>query len=491
MSDDHQEKKSLLLFQLGPVQSFIAQAETVGDLAVGSAILSEVTAEAIRVVPSYKTNLVFPSPEGNEELYGIPNRFLVFVPKGEGEEIAEACEEAARRALVNAATESYERYNRDHPGKVNNPVQFLAQINQFLQITWAVLENPTGNMGKDYKAIGKLMAMRRNTREFEQWQEEAYGQQKDILSGKEVAILDGRGAMNLIKRFKAEQEAERFKIPESLKPNKDKKGIYLAVIAMDGDRMGATLSSFPNKEEHQKFSRSLAEFATAVTSIVEKHAGRLIYAGGDDVLAIVPAKTAVKCATDLSLLFEKVKNKDNESLTASAGIAIGHSSVPLQDLVHAAHDAESRAKKTYGRNALAISIYKRSGEILEWGCKWGSKALDLYGELSTLSALNKEKQINIGRFPYKLAALLQPYALNGELDEQMQAIVMAEYDHAVEQTKDMRDEHKRERLTRKNVVAYLKECCKDTEEVSAKPEDFLNLFMMETFINRPREGEDD
>lgn len=484
MSDDN-SKNSLLLFQLGPVQSFIAQAETLGDLAVGSSILSEVTAAAIKSFDGWQDALVFPSPKDNPELKGIPNRFLMFVPKGQGEEIAESCEEAARGALSTLATETHQLFNRNHPGKLDNPIPFLQQVNQFLQITWAVLEEPTGDMGKDYKAIGKLMAMRRNTREFDAWLEEGYGQKKDFLSGKEVALLNGRGAMNLIKQFRAEQESDRFKIPESLKPSKDKKGVYLAVIAMDGDQMGKTLSGFKNIDGHRKFSEKLGAFANSVKEDIPKD-GLLIYAGGDDVLAVVKADVAIDVANKLQNKF-KTKVDNN----ASAGIAIGHSSVPLQDLVHAAHAAESRAKKTYGRDALAISIYKRSGEILEWGCKWESKALDLYGELSKLSALNNEKQINIGRFPYKLAALLQPYALKGEVDEQMQAIVMAEYDHTVEQTKDMRDEHNQERLTRDYVAAYLKACCKDTEEVLAKPEDFLNLFMVETFINRPREGEDD
>ena len=72
----------------------------------------------------------------------------------------------------------------------------------------------------------------------------------------------------------------------------------------------------------------------------------------------------------------------------------------------------------------------------------------------------------------------------------MQAIVMAEYDHAVEQTKDMRKD-KVDRLPRETVAAYLKACCEPKDDVPAKPEDFLNLFMVETFINRPREGEDD
>ena len=107
--------QSLLLFQLGPVQSFIAQAETLGDLAVGSAILSEITAAAIKAVPDWEGRLVFPSPVKNKDLLGIPNRFLMFVPRGEGKAIAENCEDAARAALVKLATEAYHEWNRKKP----------------------------------------------------------------------------------------------------------------------------------------------------------------------------------------------------------------------------------------------------------------------------------------------------------------------------------------------------------------------------------------
>ncbi len=479
MSDDN-SKNSLLLFQLGPVQSFIAQAETLGDLAVGSSILSEVTAAAIQSFDGWQDALVFPSPKDNPELKGIPNRFLMFVPKGRGEEIAKVCEKAARDALKAIANKvSIDADKKD---------AFNTQVERFLQITWAILKDPTGDMGKDYKAIGKLMAMRRNTREFDAWLEEGYGQKKDFLSGKEVELLNGRGAMNLIKQFRAEQEADQFKIPEALRQEK-----YIAVIAMDGDQMGKTLSGFKNIDGHRKFSEQLGAFANSVKEDIPKD-GLLIYAGGDDVLAVVKADVAIDVANKLQNKF-----KTEVGNNASAGIAIGHRSVPLQDLVHAAHAAESRAKKTYGRNALAISIYKRSGEILEWGCGWDSPALDIYEELTALSKENEEGKISIGRFPYKLAALLQPYELKGEVDGAMLPIVMAEYDHAVEQTKDMRKD-KVDRLSRDKVKAYLKDCFeKKPEDVkeqekkksAGRAEDFLNLFMAETFINRPREGEDD
>lgn len=455
--------QSLLLFQLGPVQSFIAQAETLGDLAVGSAILSEVTAAAIKSFGEHKNALVFPSPVKNKDLLGIPNRFLMYVPKGEGEAIAKVCEEAAREALTSLATEAYSEWNRKKPDKVNNPVAFLAQVNQFLQTTWAILESPTGDMGKDYKAIGRLIAIRRNTREFEQWQEEAYGQQKDTLSGKEAALCDGLGAMNLIKRFKAEKEAKRFEIPNELLNES-----YIAVIAMDGDRMGATLSAFKNEPEHRAFSENLGNFANSVIQDLPEKESVLIYAGGDDVLAVVKATEAIDVATRLRARFKKMVGN-----TASAGIAIAHRSVPLQDVVHAAHAAESRAKNTYGRDALAISIYKRSGEILEWGCKWGSPALEIYKTLSELD--RKEKQI--GGFPYKLAGLLQPYAIEGKLADGMHEIVMAEFKHAISQTKDMIGE-----LDEQQVEDYLTQCG------SKRGEDFLTLFLAEAFINRPPKG---
>lgn len=477
MSDDNQTKNSLLLFQLGPVQSFIAQAETLGDLAAGSTILSEITMGAVEKAKNKGAQLVFPNLAGNAKGDGIPNRFLAFVPLDKAEEIAKACDEAARGKLKSLAENVL--IDADKKGAFNT------QVERFLQITWAILKNPTGDMGKDYNAIGKLMAMRRNTREFDAWSEEGYGQKKDILSGKEVALQDDFGAMNLIKQ----SYAKKIEIPKTWKN-------YLAIIAMDGDKMGEKLGSFKKAQQHFDFSGNLTKFAGEVRSYFKdevEEKGLSVYAGGDDVLAVVSAKKAIEIAQDL-----RKKFKDIVGNNASAGIAIGHSSVPLQDLVHAAHDAESRAKKTYGRNALAISIYKRSGEILEWGCGWDSPALDIYEELTALSKENEEGKISIGRFPYKLAALLQSYELKGEVDGAMLPIVMAEYDHAVEQTKDMRKD-KVDRLSRDKVKAYLKDCFeKKPEDVkeqekkksAGRAEDFLNLFMAETFINRPREEEE-
>lgn len=463
---EENNQKELLLFQLGPVQEFIAQAETIGDLRVGSELLSELTAAALEKMPDYETEAVFPAVRKGE-LQGIPNRFLVFVTEGKGEELAKLAVSAAQKKLTDIAEKCWEKL-KGVPQ--NRRDAYLAQVKAFLQTTWAVLRNTSGKMGADYKTIGKLMAMRRNTRQFVAWHEECSAVVKDFLSGKEAAldVVDnrsanknsGRGAMNLIKKARAtETDADAAK----------KLGKYIAVIAMDGDHMGEKLSAFETKEQHRRFSEKLAGFAKQVK--INPEDGALIYAGGDDVLAVVKAARAVEIARELAQQFKGMISEDG--VTASAGIAIGSFKAPMQDLIHEAHAAESRAKHGYGRNALAVSVLKRSGEILKWGCKWESCAFDIYGRLT-------EQSGKLSRFAYKLAGFLEPYALKkGDLDETstMKQVVLEETLHTLRQT-----EGAGEVLTRECLEAYLSEDC-----VKEHPEDFLGLFMCEAFINRPRD----
>ena len=461
-----QEQKDLLLFQLGPVQEFIAQAEKIGDLRVGSELLSELTAAALEGIPDYETESVFPAVK-KRELKGIPNRFLVYVPHGKGEELAKCASEAAQKKLTAIAEECWKKLTHVPGTRYND---YLAQVKAFLQTTWAVLKNPSGNMGADYKTIGKLMAMRRNTRQFEAWHEENPEAIKDFLSGKESALdvadnrapnkNSGRGAMNLIKTARSTDNDTLLA---------KKLGDYIAVIAMDGDHMGGTLSSFREKEQHRKFSEKLADFARLVK--IDPEDGVLIYAGGDDVLAVVKATRAIAVARELARKFKETVNE--HGVTASAGIAIGSCKAPLQDLIHEAHAAESRAKHVYERNALAVSVLKRSGEILKWGCKWDSAAFDIYNRLT-------EQSGKLSRFAYKLAGFLEPYALKkGDLDESndMRKVVLEETLHTLKQT-----EGAGEVLTKGCLEAYLKE-----QSVKDHPEDFLGLFMCEAFINRPRD----
>ncbi len=194
---------------------------------------------------------------------------------------------------------------------------------------------------------------------------------------------------------------------------------------------------------HIEFSEALNNFALlCARPIVEAFDGRLIYAGGDDVLAITPADTALACAKALRRAFtgcsvdgpvgksifkspapgyltsESMTDDSREPIPfivpgpaadASVGIAIGHFKAPLQDIVRQAQAAEKRAKHDidkggHGRGAVAVTLLKRSGEIQHWGCKWDNGGLDAFEILLNAMKTN----VVSGKFPHRVIEYLEP-----------------------------------------------------------------------------------
>ena len=120
---------------------------------------------------------------------------------------------------------------------------------------------------------------------------------------------------------------------------------YIVILSMDGDHMGKTLGKLASKKQHRIFSETLANFAKEdVKRIVEvEHLGRVVYAGGDDVLALLPVRDALQVAENLRSEFEQVvaaegiKNHEGKAVTASTGLAYVHHTHNLQDAVQAAN----------------------------------------------------------------------------------------------------------------------------------------------------------
>lgn len=148
---------------------------------------------------------------------------------------------------------------------------------------------------------------------------------------------------------------------------------YYAVLMIDGDHMGKRLDSIQNRENHQEFSQVLAELAVQANSIVQQLRGRIIYSGGDDVLALFPVDSVLTAANELQSNFnQKLEAAGFSGMHMSAGISVAHNSQPLQLVIAAAREAESEAKSACGRNALVINVAKRSGEPRKAGLKWNS-----------------------------------------------------------------------------------------------------------------------
>jgi len=152
------------------------------------------------------------------------------------------------------------------------------------------------------------------------------------------------------------------------------KGFY-TILRMDGDKMGSLLMSGVDKggvtqEFHSTLSGRLNLFSIEeAPKIVEKHKGKLIYSGGDDVLAMMPVESALECAKELSETYDSTIIFEETSL--SGAILFPHALMPVGPLLNDSHELlKEVAKKELGRNALAYRVMQRGGVRLKGGFKW-------------------------------------------------------------------------------------------------------------------------
>ena len=252
---------------------------------------------------------------------------------------------------------------------------------------------------------------------------------------------------------------------------------YYAILLMDGDRMGklvngesltATWGSVvhPQVRErlstgrlsqrdiakrlgekrllspacHAAISESLGFFAHfAVAPIIEKHGGRLIYAGGDDVCALLPMEEAVPAACEIRnayvtpflyisadgdelerptaawsdlagrrlAVFPGHSTAPGKEISISAAIIVGHHKAPLRELITEAHSLLEEAKEKAGRDALAVRLKKRSGGDRDFIVKWDTANDYLEGVTVISSFLETGRMVaereNISRkLPYNI-----------------------------------------------------------------------------------------
>jgi CRISPR-associated protein Cmr2 len=132
----------------------------------------------------------------------------------------------------------------------------------------------------------------------------------------------------------------------------------------------------------------LTNFSARIApGIVARYGAELVYAGGDDLLALLPARNAVACANELRLAFSghpcvnhgadpgyyRIDGHDRLTMgdraSVSAGLAVVHYKSDLRQALDAARRALDVAKDS-GRDTLALAICRRSGEhattILPW-----------------------------------------------------------------------------------------------------------------------------
>jgi len=143
---------------------------------------------------------------------------------------------------------------------------------------------------------------------------------------------------------------------------------FYAILMMDGDSLGSHMSD-PDKQQY--ISQGLSNFTKNVPQTVDDWNGFLIYAGGDDVLAILPLEDAIPCATALRKLYLSCFDATQIPTTLSGAIEFVHIKMPLTKVLKDAHSLlDEVAKDGRGRDALAIRVWKPGGSKIEWAQPW-------------------------------------------------------------------------------------------------------------------------
>lgn len=493
---------SILIFTIGPVQGYIAQARRAHDWWAGSQILVGVLRHAAQQAAQQGAHIIYPA---DLSLDSLPNRFVAQIPQDkDAPAIAAAAERAAR--------EQWRAYAQDARARLTAQIEISPdwewakiwerQIENHLEVYWSIAPIPDGNYRQGYINASAALGARKLSREFACADEEG---PKDSLSGMRAALWvpsgehdpmnaarkywadlaarfadpnshdyiptilqhDGRerlDAIGAMKRFsralpygnrfpsvssiaaasfrraakgKAEGalntyaktldalgvfrpgdalkcaqlvswdfDGDTFYVdtlteqalttdyhipPEKITPEKLRAAQdalrevyqavgqspcpYYAILVMDGDKMGERVGACEHAQEHIELSTKLGEFAQMATRIIEKDfAGRVVYAGGDDLLALLPLEDALPAARKIRLAFGQTQTTHEKEKAytpkISAGIVLAHHQSPLSGALRVARETQERAKQVYGRNALCIAALKRSGEPIHVGALW-------------------------------------------------------------------------------------------------------------------------
>lgn len=211
---------------------------------------------------------------------------------------------------------------------------------------------------------------------------------------------------------------------------------FYAVLMMDGDSLGKNMS---DTDKQDAITNGLASFTEGVPEIVYNKNGFLIYAGGDDVLAILPLEDAIPCATALRTHYNTCFAESPDLKTSLSGaIEFVHVKTPLTKILKDAHGLlDDIAKEKTGRDALAIRVWKPGGLQLQWAQPWdialfdtpdGDKKTHLEQLAEDFQRADEKDEQFSSKFLYKIRErfdLLNPVDKKKVLDDEQAVSLMA------------------------------------------------------------------
>ena len=350
---------------LGPILETISESRKIYEIANASAFFSTFMYEFLKkVADSKKYEIITPYFEYKEENKLYPDRAILKIENSdENEKIVNEIEE-----FKDAAFNKFLERIKNSESK-NDVLEDLEKINEIVK----------KNENKDYKYNReKQIDLLKEYINFNTvlMNIEKSEEIKDIFSK-----LDG---IELIKNFPiqynekeineiiADSLSEKIKLNEnSFSVNENK---YRAIISLDLDNMG----KFSQKEikKIKKVSEGIYKYISKLRNFIKskeingKSEGLVLYAAGDDILAILNPKYIFEfikeACNSLKESFKEVI-EDNKELSVSFGIFICYEKNPIKESIEKAHDLLFyNAKKLNKKNSAVILVQKHSGYSFEF-----------------------------------------------------------------------------------------------------------------------------
>lgn len=183
---EYKSKQTLILFSIGPVQEFIAQARRTRDLWFGSHLLSELAKAGAEALRSVGGQIIYPALPDSVDVtdpsaYGAPNKILGIIETDEPRDIAWK----VRRAIIVRWQEFAERALLQVKGLVNLGT-WNRQINDLIECyaAWTKLDTGQNAYSLALAHVEQLLAARKTLRDF------TYND-PGRLFGEEKSSLDG------------------------------------------------------------------------------------------------------------------------------------------------------------------------------------------------------------------------------------------------------------------------------------------------------------
>lgn len=270
-------------------------------------------------------------------------------------------------------------------------------------------------------------------------------------TGRLFASLDGRvffrSALENEREFDADKAKDVLAILDDLAKTDIESGRkigrpspFYAILLMDGDSLGAAIAAGKANE----VGKALEKFTGCVPDIVKNNNnGFLVYAGGDDVLALLPLEDALSCAAELRKAYTdafsgvglseyETQNGEKKKTSISAAVIYAHMKLPLTLVLKDSHRLlDDVAKDETGRDAIAVRVWKPGGAAVTWSMKWGDNGANVTALSKLASAFQKAEEGEPGHAGKPLFRIRERLEMLGGgsdfTEEQIKQLLVAEY----------------------------------------------------------------